>query len=95
MCTYGLSFNTLCLLPCSGSTSFSTCSEKDFEKLVLGGGGVCLRNQPSPSDVIGTAECGNGRLDKGEECDCGKPEVEYCLPDKLTLKNIHKISTLC
>ncbi|KAF0025554.1 hypothetical protein F2P81_022435 [Scophthalmus maximus] len=58
----------------SGSTSFSTCSEKDFEKLVLGGGGVCLRNQPSPSDVIGTAECGNGRLDKGEECDCGKPE---------------------
>ncbi|KAG7228032.1 hypothetical protein INR49_005654 [Caranx melampygus] len=58
----------------SGSTTFSSCSEKDFENLVLRGGGVCLRNQPSPSDVIGSAECGNGRLDKGEQCDCGKPE---------------------
>ncbi|XP_034426955.1 disintegrin and metalloproteinase domain-containing protein 9 [Hippoglossus hippoglossus] len=58
----------------TGSTSFSRCSEQDFERLVLGGGGVCLRNQPSSSDVIGTAECGNGWIDKGEQCDCGKPE---------------------
>nr|XP_043869842.1 disintegrin and metalloproteinase domain-containing protein 9 [Solea senegalensis] len=58
----------------SGSTTFSSCSEQDFERLVLRGGGVCLRNEPAPSDVIGTPECGNGRVDKGEECDCGKPE---------------------
>ncbi|XP_053269653.1 disintegrin and metalloproteinase domain-containing protein 9 [Pleuronectes platessa] len=58
----------------SGATSFSSCSEQDFERLVIGGGGVCLRNQPSPSDVIGIAECGNGRIEKGEQCDCGKPE---------------------
>ncbi|XP_040885558.1 disintegrin and metalloproteinase domain-containing protein 9 [Toxotes jaculatrix] len=58
----------------SGSTTFSRCSGEDFETLILRGGGVCLRNQPSPSDVVGTAECGNGRLDKGEQCDCGKPE---------------------
>ncbi|XP_061563697.1 disintegrin and metalloproteinase domain-containing protein 9 [Cololabis saira] len=57
-----------------GSTKFSQCSANDFETLIIRGGGVCLRNQPSPSDVIGTAECGNGRLDKGEECDCGTPE---------------------
>lgn len=37
---------------------------------------MCLRNQPSASDVIGIAECGNSRLEKGEECDCGKPEVQ-------------------
>lgn len=37
---------------------------------------MCLRNQPSASDVIGTAECGNGRLDQGEECDCGTKEVK-------------------
>ncbi|KAM3591811.1 uncharacterized protein V6R79_007845 [Siganus canaliculatus] len=58
----------------SGSTSFSDCSADDFEALIIRGGGVCLNNQPSPSDVIGTAECGNGRLDIGEDCDCGKPE---------------------
>ncbi|KAL7372321.1 hypothetical protein ABVT39_014106 [Epinephelus coioides] len=57
-----------------GSPTFSSCSEQDFEKLVIRGGGLCLKNQPSPSDVIGVAECGNGRLDKGEQCDCGKPE---------------------
>ncbi|XP_043958719.1 disintegrin and metalloproteinase domain-containing protein 9 isoform X1 [Gambusia affinis] len=58
----------------SGSGQFSKCSEQDFEALILRGGGVCLRNQPSASNVIGTAECGNGRLDKGEECDCGTKE---------------------
>lgn len=66
----------LVLLPCSGSTIFSTCSGQDFEALVLRGGGECLKNQPSPSDVFGAAVCGNGRLDEGEQCDCGKPEVE-------------------
>ncbi|XP_037547052.1 disintegrin and metalloproteinase domain-containing protein 9 [Nematolebias whitei] len=58
----------------SGSTQFSQCSEGDFETLIIRGGGVCLRNLPSPSNVIGTAVCGNGRLDGGEECDCGTPE---------------------
>ncbi|CAJ1080263.1 disintegrin and metalloproteinase domain-containing protein 9 [Xyrichtys novacula] len=58
----------------SGSTTFSTCSGQDFEKLIVRGGGSCLKNQPSPSDVVGTAVCGNGRLDKGEQCDCGTPE---------------------
>lgn len=58
----------------SGAIQFSTCSAQDFEKLIINGGGGCLKNQPHPSDVVGTAECGNGRLDKGEQCDCGKPE---------------------
>nr|XP_046234103.1 disintegrin and metalloproteinase domain-containing protein 9 [Scatophagus argus] len=65
-----------CIMAASagGSTTFSSCSAEDFETLIIRGGGVCLKNQPSPSDVIGTAECGNGRLDEGEQCDCGKPE---------------------
>uniref|UniRef100_A0A8D0CQZ7 ADAM metallopeptidase domain 9b n=1 Tax=Sander lucioperca TaxID=283035 RepID=A0A8D0CQZ7_SANLU len=58
----------------SGSTTFSNCSQQDFETLILRGGGLCLKNPPAPSDVVGIAVCGNGRLDKGEQCDCGKPE---------------------
>uniref|UniRef100_A0AAQ5Z857 ADAM metallopeptidase domain 9 n=1 Tax=Amphiprion ocellaris TaxID=80972 RepID=A0AAQ5Z857_AMPOC len=58
----------------TGSTTFSRCSAEDFERLVVRGGGVCLRNQPSQTDVVGIAECGNGRLEDGEQCDCGQPE---------------------
>ncbi|XP_077359716.1 disintegrin and metalloproteinase domain-containing protein 9 [Festucalex cinctus] len=58
----------------SGATSFSRCSGEDFETLILSGRGVCLINQPSLSDVIGTAKCGNGLLEEAEECDCGTPE---------------------
>ncbi|XP_054625074.1 disintegrin and metalloproteinase domain-containing protein 9 isoform X2 [Dunckerocampus dactyliophorus] len=58
----------------SGSTSFSRCSAEDFEALILSGRGVCLANQPSLSDVVDTAQCGNGMLEEGEECDCGTPE---------------------
>ncbi|KAK5850999.1 hypothetical protein PBY51_001827 [Eleginops maclovinus] len=57
-----------------GSPMFSSCSGEDFERLILRGGGMCLKNQPSPSNVVGIAVCGNGRLDTGEECDCGTAE---------------------
>lgn len=58
----------------TGSTIFSRCSAEDFERLVVRGGGVCLRNQPSQTDIVGFPECGNGRLEEGEQCDCGQPE---------------------
>nr|XP_020460771.1 disintegrin and metalloproteinase domain-containing protein 9-like [Monopterus albus] len=57
----------------TGSTTFSSCSEQDFESLIYRGGGLCLRNLPNPSSLIGVPECGNGILDPKEECDCGKP----------------------
>ncbi|XP_055085700.1 disintegrin and metalloproteinase domain-containing protein 9 isoform X2 [Periophthalmus magnuspinnatus] len=57
-----------------GAASFSSCSADDFEKLVLRGGGECLKNAPSHSDVVGIAKCGNGLLEDGEQCDCGTPE---------------------
>ncbi|XP_068161738.1 disintegrin and metalloproteinase domain-containing protein 9 isoform X2 [Antennarius striatus] len=56
-----------------GIAQFSTCSARDFEQLVRRGRGECLRNQPTV-DSMGIAECGNGRLDAGEQCDCGQPE---------------------
>ncbi|XP_075999759.1 disintegrin and metalloproteinase domain-containing protein 9 [Genypterus blacodes] len=58
----------------SGSTAFSTCSGNDFEKLILRGGGACLLNKPSFTDVVGIAKCGNGLLEGGEQCDCGTPQ---------------------
>uniref|UniRef100_A0A3B4EWL0 Disintegrin and metalloproteinase domain-containing protein 9-like n=1 Tax=Pundamilia nyererei TaxID=303518 RepID=A0A3B4EWL0_9CICH len=58
----------------SGATNFSQCSEADFEALILRGGGLCLRNQPAASNVISNPECGNGLLEQGEQCDCGKPQ---------------------
>nr|XP_029502785.1 disintegrin and metalloproteinase domain-containing protein 9-like [Oncorhynchus nerka] len=66
-----------CIMAASatGSTLFSDCSASDFERLVLRGGGVCLLNQPSQSNIVSVAKCGNGMLEEGEDCDCGTPQV--------------------
>ncbi|KAM3859936.1 disintegrin and metalloproteinase domain-containing protein 9 [Diretmus argenteus] len=64
-----------CIMAASagGSSLFSSCSGDDFERLIRNGGGVCLKNQPSLSDVVGVASCGNGLLEDEEQCDCGPP----------------------
>ncbi|CAM4583574.1 disintegrin and metalloproteinase domain-containing protein 9-like isoform X2 [Lepidochelys kempii] len=58
----------------NASKNFSTCSANDFEKLILNGGGNCLKNAPKPSDIFTEPFCGNNMVDKNEECDCGKPQ---------------------
>ncbi|XP_061491743.1 disintegrin and metalloproteinase domain-containing protein 9-like isoform X2 [Rhineura floridana] len=58
----------------NGSKNFSSCSTDDFEHLILGGRGTCLRNAPKPSDIYTEPICGNNIVDKNEECDCGTLE---------------------
>lgn len=53
------------------SKNFSSCSEDDFEKLILNKGGNCLLNVPTPDESYSAPFCGNKLVDPGEECDCG------------------------
>ncbi|XP_028313720.1 disintegrin and metalloproteinase domain-containing protein 9-like isoform X2 [Gouania willdenowi] len=63
---------SLCIMHsgATGSSSFSSCSSEDLEKLLLGGA-RCLLNVPQPEEAYSAPYCGNRLLDTGEECDCG------------------------
>ncbi|XP_053673456.1 disintegrin and metalloproteinase domain-containing protein 12-like [Anopheles nili] len=49
---------------------WSTCSVEDLEESLKRGLGACLRNKPAR--MLVRAVCGNGLLEPGEQCDCGR-----------------------
>ncbi|XP_078056852.1 disintegrin and metalloproteinase domain-containing protein 12-like [Mustelus asterias] len=54
-------------------TGFSLCSRDDLVLHLKRGLGVCLYNLPNFDKLVGGIECGNLYVERGEECDCGKP----------------------
>ncbi|XP_034503442.1 disintegrin and metalloproteinase domain-containing protein 32 isoform X2 [Ailuropoda melanoleuca] len=73
----------------SGVKTFSSCSLSDFENFVSNMGAKCLQNKPQmqtgPASI-----CGNGKVERGEVCDCGTEEqcgaVSCCNFRTCTLK---------
>ncbi|XP_004394515.1 PREDICTED: disintegrin and metalloproteinase domain-containing protein 5-like [Odobenus rosmarus divergens] len=60
-----------------GVKEFSTCSLDDFKYLASHSGFECLQNILPEMPVYKQRErrvCGNGKLEKGEQCDCGPAE---------------------
>ncbi|GAB0200292.1 disintegrin and metalloproteinase domain-containing protein 32-like [Grus japonensis] len=62
----------------SGAKAFSSCSIGDFGTFLEHNGGECLFNRPRLNGVSyrRAAVCGNGVVERGEQCDCGGEEFK-------------------
>ncbi|XP_058525767.1 disintegrin and metalloproteinase domain-containing protein 32-like [Ochotona princeps] len=61
----------------SGAKTFSSCSLSDLRSFISSEGARCLQNKPQMQRH--RPQCGNGRVETGEVCDCGNEQ--QCGPD--------------
>uniref|UniRef100_A0A2K6L6L0 ADAM metallopeptidase domain 8 n=1 Tax=Rhinopithecus bieti TaxID=61621 RepID=A0A2K6L6L0_RHIBE len=54
---------------------FSDCSQAYLEGFLEQPQSACLANAPDLSHLVGGPVCGNLFVERGEQCDCGPPEV--------------------
>ena len=59
-------------------SKWSTCSEALLLSLKEESSHSCLKDQPSADLLFGNPVCGNGIIEKGEDCDCGSQECNCC-----------------
>nr|XP_019808883.1 PREDICTED: disintegrin and metalloproteinase domain-containing protein 2-like [Bos indicus] len=65
----------------SGVKLFSNCSVEDFLRFISKPKSQCLQNQPRLDPTYKSAVCGNGKVEEGEQCDCGNKKACDALPD--------------
>ncbi|CAG12572.1 unnamed protein product, partial [Tetraodon nigroviridis] len=56
--------------------TFSSCSATSLEKFLVERGSACLLDRPDQDSLQAPPICGNGFVEQGEQCDCGK--VQDC-----------------